>query len=121
MKDEFQEKVNACRKSWSKTDKRKYKEQLKQCRKALGKIAKTYLPYGYDSVFEMMKVIFQHWSQYYELGYNVFGDDSEETPTRKEIANELSAKVNALCEDGEPEQLAEFVEYFKAHILRMWD
>lgn len=101
--------------------KKQFKRQLRQCRKALKKAAKHYLPYDYCEVFKMMKIIFRHWTQYYGLGYNVWGDDSEENQTRKEIADELLSKLDAVEVNDDRETVATFADCFKNHILRMWD
>lgn len=120
----------------TKQEKRLYKKQFKYCRKLLLKAAKDYRPWDESFLLEFMSIIFTHWKQYYELGYNVIAmednewrEDCKGEPSRYEIATEL---LNRLCKmrditiisktrEQMDTEAQEFADYFAKYIHWMWD
>jgi len=110
--------------------KRLYKKQLRQCVKRLKKAASTYGPWDEGYLFSFMEIIFEHWVQYYSLGYNVWAQEDCEwnpycknDPTRKEIAEELLYRLRDMQDRFTNIDLKTkaFCDYFAKYIHYMWD
>lgn len=110
------------------TKKSLYRKMLRKCKKDLKAFAKSYRPWDYGHLIEVMLIIFKNWENYYKLGYNVHAAEGnifeEDIPTREQIAKTLFEKLNVV--DGvdtlDPQkELKDFSDYFSEYLRYMWD
>lgn len=117
----------------SKVEKEKRRQYYKTCRtfkKRLYQNLKGYGPWDYGWMLDTIKIMIEHWCEYYKLGYNVDAQEVEGgVPSRLEIAEKLrelyknyedaQIRVEEWCK--EEECLKEFFDYLAKYILYMWD
>lgn len=125
-----QEKLD--RKQYFKTNK-KYKKQIKQ-------LSKNYGPWEYGFLEIFFEIMLNHWIDFYSLGYGVVCEESENEPTRLEIATKMKKLLNDYqdfhytVKDGvmdvtdpdeylkaKEEKRRDLYNYVFDHIHVMWD
>jgi len=104
-----------------------YMKQRRHYKKMLRNAVKNYEPWDYGYMLSFIKIIVEHWCEYYELGYNVDGQETkDDTPSRLEIAEHLKIlyedfeKCEMFCRDDDT-AIKNLFNYLGEYILYMWD
>ena len=103
---------------------RKCVKSNKIAKTKLRKIIQKYGPWDYGYLIDMINEVAKNWCDYYKLGYNVQALDSEDQPTRLEIAEHIVSLCNKFYDINcvnEQEKIKELFDYLGKYLIIMWD
>ncbi len=123
-----------------KKDRKQYLKTCKKYKKELMEIVKKHYGPWDNFLSNFFDVIVRHWKDYYELGYNVIALESENRPTRLQIALQMKTLYDKYqdmsvsnfkradgsidtdaYEEAYEKAKREFFEYYMEYADDMWD
>ena len=106
-------------------NKKLYKKMNRKYHKMFKKMVKDCGPWDYGCIFIFIQNYLKWIQEYYTIGYNVVAMESEEGPTRKELADKLVKLFEEDCKldycDCNPETIKKFFNEFAEDIVYLWD
>ena len=110
-----------------KTNYHLYRKNLRKTRKILIKASKQFCPWDYGYLLDLIAPVIREWVEYYKRGYNVWAAETENQPSRLEVAQHLEELLNDYYDDdsvtyiNDGELLRELFKYLYLYITLMWD